>query len=238
MSMKAMLGLMDSLSRTVESLRWTPSATLWSTYADHLNYSDAASHKKQLIVAQWLDFITTRSQVRTVWDMGANVGTYSLLAAERTSGLVVSFDLDHAAVEHHYAVCRKRADTRVLPLLQDLANPSASLGWHHMERQSLIQRGPADVALALALIHHLAISGNVPLPSIAAFFAQLSRYLLVEFVPKEDSQLQRMLASREDVFTDYSEERFIAAFQPLFEIVHTAAIEGTVRTLYLMKSRS
>ena len=80
----------------------------------------------------------------------------------------------------------------LLPLAMDLTNPSTALGWAHQERMSLIGRGPCDTTLALALIHHLAISNNVPLPRIADFFARLGRALIIEFVPKSDTQVQRL----------------------------------------------
>jgi ribosomal protein L11 methylase PrmA len=102
---------------------------------------------------------------------------------------------------------------------------------------SLLDRGPADVALALALVHHLAIAHNVPLPRIAAFFGAIARALVIEFVPKEDSQAQRMLASRDDIFTAYDRDAFEAAFREHFTIESSSAIDGSLRTLYVMRRR-
>ena len=232
----AMLGLVDSLMRTVQGLSWKPPATVWSTYADHCNYSTTAQEHKRQLVAEWFALLRARSTLEMVWDFGANVGTYSRIAADH-AGLVVSFDLEHAAVERHYRDCVNREEPRVLPLVQDLRNPSAATGWHHAERRSLTDRGPADAVLALALVHHLAIGGNVPLPAIATFFRDVSRYLIVEFVPKEDSQIGRMLALREDNFPGYSLAEFEKAFTPHFEILRTARINDTVRTMYLMQRR-
>ena len=143
--------------------------------------------------------------------------------------------MDYAAVERHFQACVTRTDTRILPLLQDLANPSASIGWHHAERRSLVDRGPADAALALAVVHHLAIGENVPLTAIARFFHSVCRHLIVEFVPKEDSQVVRMLALREDIAMDYSRAAFETAFAPLFDVLQSVQITDTVRTLYLMQ---
>jgi hypothetical protein len=236
MGKTAMLGLVDSLRRTVEALAWKPPATLWSTYTEHASYSPAARDEKQRLVGEWLDLIRARSTLRTVWDLGANIGTYSLIAANRAD-LVIGFDLDPVAVEHHFRACNERHDTRVLPLVQDLANPSPRIGWHHAERRSLLDRGPANAAMALALVHHLAIGGNVPLPDIAALFHDLCQHLIVEFVPKEDSQVQRMLALGEGILHDYSQPRFEAAFASRFEVLQSRAITETVRTLYLMRRR-
>jgi ribosomal protein L11 methylase PrmA len=237
MSRTAMLGLIDSLSRTVTKLSWEPGDTLWSTYSDHSNYTPAAQEHKHKLTAEWLSATDAHGSARTVFDFGANTGFYSRLATTRTAAYVVALDLDHAAVERHFRACVQRGETRILPILQDLRNPSPPSGWHHAERRSLAARGPADLGLALALVHHLAIGGNVPMPDIAAFFRQMCSSLIVEFVPKEDSQVERMLALREDVFKDYSRETFEDAFGRYFDIEQSATIDGTHRTLYLMRHR-
>jgi ribosomal protein L11 methylase PrmA len=175
-------------------------------------------------------------QPGTVWDLGANDGTFSRIAANR--GIpVISFDVDPAAVEKNYRRVVAGKERNLLPLVMDLTNPSASCGWAGEERHSLVERGPADLALALALVHHLAIGHNVPLDRIAAFFASIARSVVVEFVPKEDSQVQRMLATREDVFADYGQAEFERAFSEVFDVAEVTPIDGTVRTLYVMRRR-
>ena len=99
---------------------------------------------------------------------------------------------------------------------------------------SLVARGPADAALALALVHHLAISNNLPFGRIAEFFSRICRYLVIEFVPKRDSQVQRLLATREDIFTDYTQQAFEAAFGERFSIRRRELVSGSERSLYLM----
>jgi ribosomal protein L11 methylase PrmA len=234
MGRTAMLGLVDSLDRTVRHLSWKPAETLWSTYGTHLNYTDLAQQRKQQLVTEMLQATARRARVQMVWDLGANTGIYSRIAAA-SGARVISFDSDHAVVEQHFRHTSTEDNTRVLPIVQNLANPSPAVGWNHGERRSLVDRGPADVAMALAVIHHLTIGCNVPMPAVAQFLARVCRNLIIEFVPKHDSQVERMLALREDVFRDYSQDRFEAAFREHFTIVQSAPIEGTVRTLYLME---
>ena len=236
MSRTALLGIVDSLARTIHDLKWEPGPTLWSEYVGECNYSAPAQDDKKRIVFEFLDLAARQRQLSMVWDLGANVGEYSRMAATR-SGHVVSFDLDQAVVERHFRACAASADRKVLPLVQDLGNPSAPIGWHHAERRSILERGPADATLALALVHHLAIGGNVPLGHVAAFLRDASRYLIVEFVPKEDSQVRRMLAVREDIFPDYTRPGFEEAFSRYFVLVKSQQIAGTVRTMYLMERR-
>jgi hypothetical protein len=235
MGRTAMLGLIDGLDRTVRGLVWTPSRTLWSTYASHSNYSDSAQQHKRRSVGELIEAAAAASPLKTIWDLGANSGEYSRLAAA-TGAHVISFDGDHAVVEQNFGAPRD-AGHSILPLVQDLTNPSPGTGRSHVERRSLVDRGPADLVLALALVHHLSIGANVPLESVAAFFARVSRRLIIEFVPKEDSQVQRMLALRDDVFAGYTREGFERAFGAHFVLEQSQPIEGTVRTLYLMERR-
>jgi len=229
----AVPALVDSLERTVQALRWMPAGTVWGDYYERTNYSEAAfDHKRHLV-----DAALERLKPATVWDLGANDGTFSRLASRRGI-LTIAFDLDPAAVEKNYREVVRTRDRHLVPLLMDLTNPSASCGWAHAERASLESRGPADLALALALVHHLAIAHNVPLPRIAAYLASIARALVIEFVPKHDSQVQRMLASRKDVFAAYSQDAFEAAFAERFTIREAVPVRGSERVLYTMVRRT
>jgi ribosomal protein L11 methylase PrmA len=228
----ALLGLIESLRSLVEGLRWKPEGTEWGNYYSDTNYSSGSMQQKHDWVRLFLDRIPMPR--RTVWDLGANTGEFSAVA----TGLgynTVAWDIDPAAVEKNYL--SRRGDRLMLPLVQDLTNPSPSLGWALQERESLISRGPVQVVMALALIHHLAIGNNVPLPKVAEFFSSLGEWLVIEFVPKEDSQVQRLLATREDVFPDYTQVRFETAFQEHYEVIQMECIADTVRTLYLLRRR-
>lgn len=221
-------GLVDNLESTVRKLSWKPAGTEWEGYYDQTNYTPAAFADKERLVGEFVE----AAGPKTVWDLGANTGHFSRIAAEHAA-LVVSFDIDPAALEKNYIECAGAGG--VLPLLSDLTNPSPSLGWALAERDSLIERRGADAVLALALIHHLAISNNVPLDMIVDFFAELCETLIVEFVPKEDSQVQRLLATREDIFPDYTPEGFESALAGRFDIVRRAEISESRRLLYLAR---
>ncbi len=230
MSEQAMTGLLDSLDATVRKLDWNPGGTEWGNYYDITNYSDAAfEHKKQL-VGEW----AARLKPALVWDLGANNGVFSRVAGE-SGAYVVSSDVDPAAVEQNYRVCKEAKEQNLLPLLLDLTNPSPSIGWANQERDAFYGRGPADMVLALALIHHLAISNNVPLPQLADFLANWGKWLVIEFVPKSDSQVQRLLVSREDIFPTYTREGFEAAFKQRFNIREAVPVREAERVLYLME---
>jgi ribosomal protein L11 methylase PrmA len=229
----ALLGLVDSLEGAIKGLTWKPAGTEWATYYDATNYSDAAFEHKRELVGQFVE----RVQPKNVWDMGANNGVFSRVAGDK-GVFTLSWDIDPAAVEQNYRFVKEKKEENLLPLVVDLTNPSPALGWSNQERQSLEQRGPAGMILALAVIHHLAISNNVPLPQLADYFAGLGNWLVIEFVPKSDSQVQRLLASRKDIFTDYNQETFEAVFSENFTIHESVAIRGSERRLYLMEKRA
>ena len=229
MSKMGFLGLVDSLESTIRGLKWRPAGTEWGDYYEDTNYTEEAREHKRRLVAEYLEEIGPES----VWDLGANTGLFSRVASER-GVRTVAFDVDPAAVETNYVQCASQGETNLLPLVLDLTNPSPGLGWAGEERMSLVARGPADAALALALVHHLAISNNLPFSRIAEFFSRICRYLVIEFVPKRDSQVQRLLTTREDIFTDYTEEAFEAAFGERFGIRRCERVSGSERSLYLM----
>jgi hypothetical protein len=229
MSYRAFQGLVDSLESTVAALAWRPEGTPWADYYETSDYSAQALAHKQQLVGEMLDEV----KPQMVWDLGANTGLFSRAASAR-GVFTVSFDADPACVERNYLDCLQQGEVRILPLVADLTNPSPALGWASEERMSLIQRGPAHTALALALIHHLAIGNNVPLDRLAAFFARTCRSLIIEFVPKEDPKVQKLLARREDIFPRYTQEEFEQEFREYFAIRRSAPITGSDRILYLM----
>lgn len=232
-SKRALLSLIDNLESSVNKLKWEPKGTTWGKYYDETNYSASALAKKKKLVEMFLDKAKPK---KLVWDLGANIGLFSRLASDKGI-LTVSFDLDPAAVEKNYLEVKKKSEVNILPLLSDLTNPSPGAGWDNKERASLTARGPAETTLALALIHHLAIANNLPFEKIAHFFAKISNFLIIEFVPKDDSNVKRLLASREDIFTKYTKYDFEREFGKYFSIKSSTKIKETKRVLYLMKRK-
>ncbi len=226
----SLLGLIDSLSATVHRLKWQPDGTEWADYYDETNYTQLGLEHKEKLIREYLELAKPCS----VWDLGANVGLFSRLAS-KCGIFTVAFDVDPACVERNYLDMVKHQESCLLPLVLDLTNPSPGIGWINEERNSIIDRGPADMVLALALIHHLAISNNLPFDRIAGFLARICNELIIEFVPKEDSQVQKLLANREDIFFDYTQEIFEREFSQNFIIIQKDPIVESLRTLYLMK---
>ena len=228
---KSLHNIAENLLGTVRRQTWDPPQSAWRDYyAAKESYSDEALQHKEELVAKMLAEVSPS----TVWDLGANTGRFSRIAAE-SGASVAAIEMDPSAVELNWREVEGNGDTQVLPLWIDLSNPSPSQGWAHAERDSLTDRGPADVAMALAVVHHIAIGNNVPLGDIASWFSQLAERLIVEWIPKEDPMVVRLLASREDVFADYSQDGFEAAIGAHFTVERRESLRGSLRTLYLLR---
>ncbi len=234
-SKQAFLGLIESLEKSIKSLDWKIPKTAWSDYyKDNAceSYENAALSEKKNIVTKYLEII----RPKTLWDIGANAGMFSKIAAEKNI-FVVSMDNDPAAVEQNYRRIKKEKEENILPLLIDIGNPTAGVGWYNQERLSIFSRPHPQAILALALIHHLAIGKNLPFSKIASFFAEICQRLIIEFIPKEDKQTQRLLRSREDIFENYNQTSFESEFGKFFDIKEKTGLKDSKRTIYLMTCR-
>ena len=228
----AMMGLIDHLESAIDTLTDGGAGGPWADYYDRTNYSPDAMAEKQRVVGEFVE----RVRPGTVWDLGANTGAFSRIASAQ-GAYTVAFDGDATAVERHFLDCRKRQDPHVLPLVMDLANPSGGMGWCHAERLSLIERGPADLVLALGLVHHLRITNQVPFTMVAECFERFGRALVVEFPSSADSQVRDMLARVPAHAEGYTREAFESAFADRFHVDAVHHIAGSERQLYLMRRK-
>lgn len=231
-SQQSLLNIVDNLEGAVRSLRWNPERTVWAGYYQGDSYDSTGFDDKKAIVSSFIDMLSPRR----VWDLGANTGVFSRLSSDRGVA-TVAWDIDPGAVEINYCEVKRRKEKHLLPLVIDLSNPSPAIGWANSERDSFAMRGNADLVLALALVHHLAISNNVPLARIAHFLSTLTEHLIIEFVPKEDPKVQTLLVSRKDIFPDYTREGFEVAFGTVFATLETRDVENSLRCLYLMRRK-
>ena len=230
LSKRSFEGLIENLKSSIEKMTWNEDNTEWGDYYSDTNYTEKSFEEKKQFISLAIDQV----KPKLVWDMGANTGVFSRLAS--TKGInTISYDIDPLAVEKNYLLSSQNSEQHILPLILDLTNPSSGIGWNHDERMSIIQRGPADMVFALALVHHLAISNNVPLNKLAEFFSQISKFLIIEFVPKSDSQVKRLLLTRDDIFENYDVKNFELEFSKFFKIINSKKITDSERTIYIME---
>jgi hypothetical protein len=223
-------GLIAHLTSTVDAMQWRAAGTEWGAYEETHNYDALGHNAKQRLVGEFV----RAAEARTVIDLGANAGEYSRIARDAGAALVIAADGDPEAVERGFQRLTAGGEEGVHPLLMDLTNPSPAQGWDHSEWPSMAGRGPFDAVLALALVHHLAIGNNVPLAGVATMLAQLGRTVIIEWVPKDDPQAQRLLLSREDIFDEYHVDALRAAFASLgLAERRVEPVGATGRTLHM-----
>ncbi|MDO5580604.1 MAG: SAM-dependent methyltransferase [Planctomycetia bacterium] len=218
--------LIDSLLNYVESIRPPKIKTEWADYYSNTNYTEGSFREKKRIVSE----ISARLHPDTTIDLGANRGEFSR-AAMNDSRIVLSPDIDPNAAEENYRAVRKNGEKNIYPFLLDLCNPTPGFGWANEERTGILDRLHGDLVLALALIHHLCIGNNVPLVSVAKLFRKMAPALLLEFVPKTDSQTKKLLRAREDIFPDYQLDYCVKVFGKYYRDCQIIPLSESDRTL-------
>jgi precorrin-6B methylase 2 len=221
------------LEKLVRGLEWEPGSTTWSGYSATTSYDEADAARKEAFVR---DVVHTRDW-SLVWDVGCNEGRHSRIAAENAR-YVVALDGDGAVVDRLYRSLAAEGVTTILPLVADVTDPSPALGWHGLERQTLEARGRPELTLCLAVLHHVAIGGNVPVPEFLSWLAELRTALVIEFPTREDPRVASLLQRKKaGAHPDYDREPFERALAERFEIERTEALAGGTRILYHAKPR-
>ncbi|MGH3679701.1 MAG: methyltransferase [Natronosporangium sp.] len=231
-STELVVATVRGLAKLVRRLDWQPPASHWQGYRETCSYSDADRDAKLAFVEAAL---AGAGQRELVLDLGTNDGAYARLAA-RHARQVVAVESDHAVTDALYQRLRESEqgrERRILPLVMDLADPSPGGGWRSVERAPFVGRTRADTVLALALVHHLAIGRNVPLPQVVDLLATLGREVVVEFVDPADPMAGRLLANKPaGMFGDYHRDGFERALSERFTVVHRQQLPSGTRTLY------
>ncbi len=223
---------LQKMHKLVTGLKWDLPKTAWTDYGDNnRGYDVADRNAKEAFVRT----AAQRVRPRVTWDLGTNDGVFARIAAEHSEHVVAS-DFDHATVEHLYQALKGEGDTKILPLVIDVCDPSPARGWRNAERQTLEGRGRPDLTLSLALLHHLSITRNVPVRDLIAWLADLGGTHVIEFPLREDAMVQRLLAAkRDESHPDWDLEHFEGALAERFDI-HVREALGT-RVLFEATSK-
>ncbi|MFN2617111.1 MAG: methyltransferase [Thermoleophilaceae bacterium] len=222
------------MRKLVTRLRWDPPEGVWTAYGERNTYTDDDARRKDEFVRE----VAGSRDWRLAWDIGANNGRYSRIAAEGARQ-VVAVDADQGPVELLYRELRDQGDERILPLTMNLADPSPGLGWRGLERRAMPERGRPELVLALALVHHVAIGANVPVKEFLDWLAGLGSALVIEFPTREDPMVQQLLApKREGLHPDYELGFFERCLEEAFQVERKERLESGTRVLYFARPRS
>jgi len=214
------------LRKIIRGLPGPAGGSEWSEYVDTGHYDAADQERKETFVSD-----AVGSRRRLVWDLGCNTGLYSAIAA-KSSDYVVALDADQMSIERLYQRLAQESCHNVLPLVGNLADPVPDLGWRGLERRSLLRRGSPDLVLALALIHHVVITANIPLREFVEWLADLGADLVIEFVSKQDPMVEKLLRNKADIYTDYEQDYLETCLRSRFELTGRVELMGGRRVLY------
>lgn len=220
------------LRKLVAGLTWRRRRSTWSEYRRCPHCDDAYGSAKAAFV---LEAASSR-RWRLAWDLGCNTGAYSRLIASHAD-TVVAMDADHLSVHRLYQELRANENGVVLPLVLNLADPSPGLGWRNLERKRLTERGTPDLVLCLALLHHLVIGANIPLPEVVEWLSSLGSELVIEFATREDEMVRRLLRNKDDQYADYDLDGFERALIARYVVVRRETLPAGTRTLYWARPR-
>jgi hypothetical protein len=221
------------LRKLVAKLSWQGEGSEWGGYEEFHNYSESDHQLKEAFIGDCV----AESGAELVWDIGCNTGQFSKIAAQHDSR-VLAMDLDHFAVERLYREVKEAGLTGILPLLQNIADPSPSWGWRNRERLDLQARARPDLLLCLALIHHVVISANVPMDEFITWLSDQSDQLVIEYVSRSDDKVKTLLRNKEDRYSDYSRQGLEAALGRQYQIVRQQNLESGNRHLYWCRKLS
>ncbi len=203
--------------------------SIWDHYYEKDIEGENYLADKTACISQWLAAVHPNTTI----DLGANTGKFSFIASQY-SKQVIAVEYDRNCVEEIRKASRQKKINNINTIVADITEPSPALGWDNAEKSALFKRLNADMLMALALIHHLCLSKNIPLEFIAKTIADLTtRYAIVEFIPKEDSKAKLLLQHREDIFTNYMEANFVKSFETHFRLVDSYTPAASARKLFL-----
>lgn len=221
------IGLVQSMRRIVRAFSSAAEASPWSDYTTTHSYDPSSLDEKKAFVAE----TASRQPFRIAWDLGSNTGTFSELLA-KTAEHVVSVDSDHECVERLYLRLHDRGDRKILPLFMNLANPSPNQGWAGTERLSFDNRNKPDLILGLALIHHICLSSNVPIPDFLDWLAATEAKLIIEFVDRDDRMVREMLSRKSETHEAYNLQCFERELERRYEVIRSMPLKNGARKIY------
>ncbi len=237
LSKKAQLNILESLFDYIKNLKQKEKSE-WGDYYSKTNYDEKAFEEKKKLIIDWVSLLNPKKLI----DVGGNDGTFARTVQHLVPHIIVT-DIDSNAVDFNYKQIQKNKEENMLPFVCDVLQPAPGIGFNNTERNSLLERlknYAPDVTMALALIHHITLSGNVPFEKSARFFASFSKQLIIEFPTPEDSWVQSLLVRKrefKDHFSFYNESNFEAGYSEYFHLEKKVNVSGSKRILFLFKNK-
>jgi len=238
LSKKSQENIISSLYNYISKLS-LKEASEWGDYYTKTNYNEGAFKTKKELIRDWVQPLNAESLI----DVGGNDGTFARTVQDIVKDILVT-DIDRNAVDFNFKQLLENKEDNMLPFVCDVLQPAPGIGFNNSERNSLIERlkdYAPDITMALALIHHITLSGNVPFEKSAEFFSKFSKYLIIEFPTREDSWVESLLVRKREFinhFDFYNELNFEKGYKDHFELLKKERVTGTKRIMYLFKNKN
>lgn len=233
-SRQKLLNILQHLESIIRGLHTSAdNLSTWNNYYQTTILSQSYLHEKEKLFRVYLDGLV----FHTALDLGANDGYFSQILSERKDAFILAVDADTICIDRLYRTVREKQIRNILPLCIGILHPSPAIGFRNRERASFHDRVRTELVVALAVLHHLVLSGNIPLHDIAGYMAELTtRLLVIEFVPLGDLKAQELIRHRSSHHT-YDTHSFEQHFLEYFSIEKKSVVPGTERVLYLMRKK-
>ena len=222
------------LTKLVQSLTLKDSESTWSEYSDRAHYVESSLDEKDRFVR---DAVASKHRSQ-VWDIGCNDGRFSRIAAAHAD-YVVAMDADPLVIDRLYQTLRNEKNEKILPLYVDLADTGGGIGWRGTERTGLFSRGKPEIVLYLAVIHHLALTYNVPLAAQLDLLRDITPELVIEMPHIDDPMVKTLLRNkREGIHDDFNLETFEKLLGERFDVRSKMLLAGGTRTIFHVTRRA
>ncbi|NNF55488.1 MAG: methyltransferase [Acidimicrobiales bacterium] len=232
MKTELLLATVAKTRKLVESMDTGLDESLWSDYSDRGHYESRSLAEKAAFVD---DSLAGAGALGHVWDVGCNDGMFSRIAANHAD-VVLAMDADELVIDQLYKQLRTETSVeanRITPLVVDLSTAGGGVGWRGSERPGLFHRSRPDAVIYLAVIHHLALTFNIPLQQQLDLLADSTENLVIEFPDENDQMVQKLLRNkRPGIYSHYTLDNFERLLGERFEVRRRETLTGGSRTIF------
>ena len=219
---------LKKLTGIVQKLSLGDKKSTWSEYSERGHYIESSLDEKQRFVR---DAVASAPR-KQVWDIGCNDGVFSRIAAQHAD-YVVAMDADPLVIDRLYNTLKSEKNSQILPLYVDMSDSGGGIGWRGHERPGIFDRGNPDIVLVLAVIHHLAITFNVPLAAQLDLFRDLTPEMVIEMPHADDPMVKKLLVNkRAGIHDDFTLEEFERLLNERFTVKSKMLLSSGTRTIF------
>lgn len=228
MSAAVLDATLRKLEKLVGSLTLGDRKSTWSEYTERAHYTENSLDEKERFVRDAVAW----SPRRLVFDIGCNDGRFSHIASAHTDH-VVAMDADPLVVDRLYNSLRSQGNEKILPLYVDMSDSGGGIGWRGRERPGVFDRGQPDIVLYLAVIHHVAITFNIPVSAQLDMLADLSPEIVIEMPHADDPMVRKLLTNkREGIHSDFTLDEFERLLNERFTVRSRMLLSSGTRTIF------